>query len=104
MSDAQIREAMENTNVFLSFEDVVLDRSRKLPTIYPMLSQEERNQKYRDTVLQEWKTYSAGMPDDEKQRRMEGIQYETDTIASTGVADYFLLNHKIVHRAKKRAA
>ena len=50
LSDAQIREAMENTNVFLSFEDVVLDRSRKLPTIYSMLSQEERNQKYRDTV------------------------------------------------------
>lgn len=102
LSDAQIREAMENTNVFLSFEDVVLDRSRKLPTIYPTLSQEERNQKYRDAVQQEWETYSAGMPDDEKQRRMEGIQYETDTIASTGVADYFLLNHKIVHRAKEK--
>lgn len=35
LSDSQIREAMENTNVFLSFEDVTLDRSRKLPTIYP---------------------------------------------------------------------
>ena len=32
LSDAQIREAMENTNVFLTFEDVVFDKSKKLPS------------------------------------------------------------------------
>ena len=46
LSDAQIREAIANTNVFLTFEDVIFDRSKKLPSIYPNLSQEERNQKY----------------------------------------------------------
>lgn len=40
------------------------------------------------------------MSDEEKQPRLEGIRYETDTICSTGVADYFLLNHEIVRRAK----
>lgn len=39
------------------------------------------------------------MSEDEKRPRLEGIRYETDTIASTGVADYFLLNHRIVQRA-----
>ena len=101
LSDAQILEAMNNTNVFLSFEDVELDRSRKLPTIYPSLSQEERNQRYRDIVHAEWEAYSAGMNDDEKAARMEGMQYETNTIFSTGVADYFLLNYEIVRRAKQ---
>ena len=102
LSDAQIREAMENTNVFLIFEDVVFDKSKKLPSIYPNLSQEERNQKYLDTVYAEWEKYSAGMTAEEKAPREAGIAYETETICSTGVADYFLLNHQIVQRAKEK--
>ncbi len=102
LSDAQIREAMENTNVFLTFEDVVFNRSKKLPSIYPNLSQEECNQKYLDTVHAEWEKYSAGMTAEEKAPREEGIAYETETICSTGVADYFLLNHQIVQRAREK--
>ena len=99
LSDAQIHEAISNTNIFLTFEDVVFDKSKKLPTIYPELSQEERNQQYRDTVNEAWIRYSSGMTEEEKRSRLNGIQYETDTIASTGVADYFLLNHRIVQHA-----
>ncbi len=102
LSDAQIREAMENTNVFLTFEDVVLDKSKKLPTIYPELSQAERNQKYLDTVYAEWERYSQGMSEVEKNARLEGIRYETDTIVSTNMSDYFLLNYEIVRRAKEK--
>lgn len=43
LSEAQIIEAIQNTNVFLGFEHVKLDKSKKLPTLYPKLSQEERN-------------------------------------------------------------
>ena len=102
LSDAQIHEAIENTNVFLTFEDVVFDKSKKLPSIYPSLSQEERNQKYLDTVYAEWEKYSAGMTAEKKAPREAGIAYETETICSTGVADYFLLNHQIVQRAREK--
>ena len=101
LSDAQIREAIENTNVFLSFENVTFDHEKKLPTIYPNLSMEERNSRYLQTVYDEWNRYSAPLSDEEKERRLEGIRYETDTITSTGVADYFLINHEIVNRAKE---
>lgn len=101
LSDAQIREAIENTNVFLTFEDVELDRSKKLPTIYPELSQEERNQKYLDTVYAEWERYSQHMSEAEKSARLEGIRYETDTIVSTNTSDYFLLDNALVRRAKE---
>ena len=73
LSDAQIREAIENTNIFLTFEDVVFDKSKKLPSIYPTLSQEERNQKYLDTVYAEWEKYSAGMTAEKKAPREAGI-------------------------------
>lgn len=102
LSDAQIREAMENTNVFLSFEDIVFDKSKKLPTIYPQLTQEQRNQKYMDLILSEFDRQTAGMSEDERAARMEGVRYETDVVTSTGMSDYFLLDHEIVRRAVEK--
>lgn len=102
LSDAQIREAMENTNVFLSFEDIVFDKSKKLPTIYPQLTQEQRNQKYMDLILSEFDRQTAGMSEDERAVRMEGVRYETDVVTSTGMSDYFLLDHEIVRRAVEK--
>lgn len=101
LSDAQITEAMEHTNVFLSFENITFDHSKKLPTIYPELSQAERNQKYLDIVYGEWERYSKGMTDAEKAPRLEGIRYETKVITSTNMSDYFLLDYAIVRRAKE---
>lgn len=102
LSDAQIAEAMENTNIFLDFEDVSLDKSRKIPTLYPHLSQEERNRLYLDTVYAEWEKYSKGMPDAEKQRYLREIEYETSIVTGTNISDYFLLDYEIVREAKKR--
>ena len=52
LSDAQINEAIENTNIFLTFDDVPLDRSRKLSNVFPDKTQEERNELYRQRVLE----------------------------------------------------
>lgn len=102
LSDAQIREAMENTNVFLTFEDIVFDKSKKLPTIYPNLTQEQRNQKYMDLILGEFERQTVGMTTEEKSLRMKGLRYEADTVTSTGMSDYFLLDHEIVRRATEK--
>lgn len=104
LSDAQIMEAMDNTNIFLEFEDVKLDKSKKLPTIYPNLTQEERNNLYVDTVMSEWEIYSLGMNDEEKEKYLKEIKYETDVVTSTNMSDYFLLDYEIVKRAKKKGA
>lgn len=102
LSDAQIREAMENTNVFLSFEDIAFDQSRKLPTLYPELTQEERNQKYLALVHDALETAIAEMTPEEQAARREGVRYETEVVTSTGMADYFLLDHEIVKRAVQK--
>lgn len=102
LSEAQIHEAMENTQVFLDFEDVILSREKKIPTIYPELSQEEKNDRYRQLVYSEWAQYATSLNETEQQKRLEGIAYEVDTITSTNMSDYFLLNHAIVKRAKEK--
>lgn len=87
--------------MFLSFEDVTFDRSRKLPTLYPELLQEERNQKYLDIVRSAFERATAGMPPEKKAERLAGMRYETDGITSTGMADYFLLDHDLTGMSEK---
>ena len=93
---AQILEAMDNTDIFLTFEDVALDKSMKLPTLYPKLTQDERNEKYRQLIRDEWKTYRETVPRDLWPEYLEGIKYEVDTITQTNMSDYFLLSHAFV--------
>ena len=102
LSDAQIREAVDNTRVFESFEDVEFDKSKKLPTIYPELTQEERNHKYLDLVNAAFEQQTASMTEEEKRVRAEGVKYETDVVTSTGMSDYFLLDHELVQRAARK--
>ena len=101
LSPEQIREAMENTNVFLSFEDVELDKSKKLPTIYPELTQEERNEQYRSLVAAKWDAYKKHVPQDQWPRYEEAIQYEVNTITSTNTSDYFLIDYYWIEHAKE---
>lgn len=97
-SEAQIREAMDNTDIFLSFEDVKLNKEKKLPTIYPDLSQEERNEKYCQLIRDRWKAYRQTVPRERWPEYLEGIKYEVDTITETNMSDYFLLSNQFVER------
>ena len=101
LSKEQIAEALGNTDIFLDFEDVVLDKSMKLPTIYPNLSQEERNEKYRQLIREKWLEYRKTVPQERWPEYEAGIKYEVDTITETNMSDYFLLDYELVKRGKE---
>ena len=102
LSPAQIQEALDNTNVFLEFEDVEFDKGKKLPTIYPSLTQEERNEKYRKLVTSKWEEYKKNVPPERWPEYEEAIKYEVDVITSTNTSDYFLLDYEWIRRAKEK--
>lgn len=99
---ALIHEAMDNTNIFLTFEDVVLDKSKKLPTIYPELTQPERNEKYRELIRDRWRDYRRSVPKDKWKEYESGIAYEVDTVTSTNMSDYFLIDYEVIKRGKEK--
>ena len=101
LSLAQIGEAMENTNIFLDFEDVTFDKRRKLPSAYPSMTQQERNQKYLDLVHSAWERYKAEVPPERWPEYEEAIRYETDAVTGTNTSDYFLIDNRIVDTAKQ---
>lgn len=101
LSLAQIGEAVENTNIFLDFEDVTFDKRRKLPAAYPAMTQQERNQKYLDLVHSAWERYKAEVPPERWPEYEEAIRYETDAVTGTNTSDYFLIDNRIVDTAKQ---
>ena len=100
LSDAQIAEAMNNTEVVLDFEDVSFSKARKLPTLYPEKTQEERNELYRQLLRDAWRAYRKDVPKDQWDAYLQGIVYEADTITDTATSDYFLISHAFVERYK----
>ena len=97
LTEEEIQEAIDNTDTLLFFDDIDFDRSRKLPTIYPELTQEERNQKYVDLVMEGWEKFKQGVPCERWQEYLESfLKEEVEAITSTNMSDYFLLDHDMV--------
>ena len=102
LSVAQINEAIENTLIFHDFEDVEIDSSKKIPTIFPDLSQEARNERYRNLIITKWNEYKKSVPEERWPEYEAGINYEMDTVTETNTSDYFLLDYEIVRQGKQR--
>lgn len=101
LTPAQVEEAMRSTDVFLTFEDLHFGKEKKLPTIYPELSQQQRNQKYLDLVWRSWESYRLDIPKADWPRYEAAIHEETDVVTSTDMSDYFLIDYELVKRAKE---
>ncbi len=100
LSPAQVGEAMHNTDVFLSFDDLSFSKAKKLPTIYPERTQQERNKRYLDLVWNSWEDYKKDIPETEWPRYEAAIREETDVVVSTDMSDYFLIDYELVRKAK----
>ena len=102
----QVQRAMNNTDISLTFDDYAKDnpvfsKNIKLPTLYPNLSQEERNKKYSVLISKLFREYAEKhhITGEEYKRYLEGIKMEVQTVKDTGMADYFLLDYEIVKKA-----
>lgn len=105
-SKDEIQQAMNNTDVTLTFEDYsinnpIFSKDIKLPTLYPELTQTERNKKYGVLISQLFKKYVSenNITGDEYQKYYDGVKMEVQTVKDTNLADYFLLDYEIVKRA-----
>lgn len=105
-SREEVQRAMDNTDIVLTFDDYsinnpIFSKDIKLPTLYPELTQEERNKKYSVLISKLFKKYVAenNITGDEYQRYYDGVKMEVQTVKDTNLADYFLLDYEIVQKA-----
>ena len=102
LTSSQIEQAMDNTNVILDFEDIVLDTSIKVPTLYPDKTQEERNKIFTLLLTKEYRAMEHLIAPELRQHYLSEIKKEVDEIIGCNMTDYFLLNYEVIKRGKEK--
>ena len=100
-TDEEIFEAINNTNKILEFEDIILDRSLKVPVAkkYKHLSLQERNKIFENILKNEWlKQYDDVNLNKLNQYKLE-MEHDIKEIEGCNMADYFIDNYEIIKLA-----
>lgn len=95
LSDEQIKQAIENTNVLMDFEDIVLDRSLKVPVVKSLRgkTQQERNDEFERIVWSEWKQQKWDINEAKHDEYIKEINDAINEIESCNMADYFITTY-----------
>ena len=104
LSHSEINDAMDNTGVFLEVEEYdspIFNTDIKMPSLFPTLSQEEKNEKYKSLVWSGWEEYKKSVPEDKWALYESEIEKEIKTVEDTHMADYFIDNYHIIRKGKE---
>ena len=105
LDDRQITQAIANTLIFDECEEIGIDKTIKMPNIYPDLTLDERYTLLDKEVNNRFEAIKKEdeLTDDEINVRKDGISHEMKIIKDTNdvvhTADYFLFNSKLVDLA-----
>lgn len=95
LSDEQIKQAIDNTNVLMDFEDIVLDRSLKVPVVKSLRdkTQQERNDEFERIVWDEWRQQKWDINEAKHDEYIKEINDAINEIESCNMADYFITTY-----------
>lgn len=98
LTDEQINRCIKNTDILLTFDDLYFDKEVKLPSSNLSMTQAEKDETLKNLVYQKWEEVKSTIPKERIKEYEEGIEYELNAIIDTHMADYFLIDYKIVNR------
>lgn len=98
LNDNQIKEALENTMIFENIDcsDFIND-DIKLPSV-----SDHPNEDLKKIINDAWGKNKNNISKEELPKYLEAIRYEVDIIEKTNMANYFLIDNKIVEIAKEK--
>lgn len=95
LSDEEIMRSIMNTNVFVSeCNEIVLDRTFKIPSVYKGKTYEEKCRVYKNLL-----NVAYAKEKEKSKEKANGIRYEAKEVIESNVVDYFLTSQRIVHDA-----
>mgnify|MGYP001180854223 FL=1 len=97
LSHEQILTALNNTNIMAKCDEVLLDKEFKIPKIT-----EDSNAALRKLISEAWAIEKNNIPVEQHAHYEEEIEYETSMVERCNMADYFVLNQKVVKDAKEK--
>lgn len=104
LSDEQIKQAIENTNVLMDFEDIILDRSLKVPVVKSLKdkTQQERNEEFERIVWDEWKQQKWDINEAKHDEYIKEINDAINEIESCNMTDYFILSYYVMRNGQEK--
>lgn len=97
LTSEQIEKALSNTNVMSECDEVFLDKEFKIPKIA-----DDSNTVLRKLISDAWEIEKKNIPVEQHEHYENEIEYETSMVERCGMADYFVLNQKVVKDAKEK--
>jgi DNA polymerase III alpha subunit len=104
LNSSQIKEALNNTNILLEVEEYkskVFEKVLKLPSLYPEKTQEEKDSILEKLIWNEWDKEKVNVSESLWNKYVEEINKELKVVIDTKMADYFLLDQRVVARGKE---
>lgn len=95
LNEQQIQEALNNTLVFDNAESIKLDKEFKIPKV----TEGNSDMVLRKIIGEAWKEEKKHIHPERIREYEQAIYYEMDIIKNCGMADYFILDHKIIKKA-----
>ena len=104
LSDEQIKQAIDNTNVLMDFENIVLDRSLKVPVIKSLRNktQQERNDEFERIVWDEWEQQKWDINEAKHDEYIKEINDAINEIEACNMADYFILSYHVMKNGQEK--
>ena len=104
LSDEQIKQSIDNTNVLMDFEDIVLDRSLKVPVVKSLRdkTQQERNKEFERIVWSEWEKQRWDINEAKHDEYIKEINDAINEIESCNMADYFILSYYVMKNGQEK--
>lgn len=104
LSDEQIKQSVDNTNILMDFEDIVLDRSLKVPVVKSLKdkTQQERNEEFERIVWDEWKQQKWDINEAKHDEYIKEINDAINEIESCNMTDYFILSYYVMKNGQEK--
>lgn len=104
LSDEQIKQAIDNTNILMDFEDIILDRSLKVPVVKSLRdkTQQERNEEFERIVWDEWKQQKWDINEAKHDEYIKEINDAINEIESCNMTDYFILSYYVMKNGQEK--
>lgn len=98
LTEDEIDRCIKNTDLILTFDDLHFNKEVKLPSSDLSMTQDEKNAALKNLIYSEWNKIKHSVSPNKIKEYEEGIDYELNAIIDTYMADYFLIDYKIVKR------
>lgn len=95
LNEEQIQEALSSTLIFDNAEGIKLDKEFKIPKV----TEGNSDTVLRKIICDAWKEEKKHIRPERIKEYEQAIYYEMDIIKNCGMADYFILDHKIIKKA-----